>query len=139
MGGKGKAARSSGRCAIRRRSAEAGRVRSDMPASAALANDPEHHLFRALEAWVEKGRPPDHLVAARYVDDQPKQGVSDRTCPRRLRSRTILSIIYSGRWKHGWKREGRPIIWSLRDTSTISRSRACQIGHARVGCARERS
>ncbi len=51
--------------------------------SPALRDDPVHDVSRALEAWVEQRRPPDHLVAARFRDDLPANGVAftRRLCP----------------------------------------------------------
>lgn len=46
----------------------------------ALANDPEHDVVSALERWVEMGVPPRRIVAAKYVNDNPAQGVA-RTRP----------------------------------------------------------
>lgn len=42
----------------------------------ALRNDADHHILRALEAWVEKGRRPERIVAAKYVNDEPQRGVA---------------------------------------------------------------
>lgn len=47
-----------------------------LPMSTAVSNDAEHDVRRALEAWVEQDKAPDRLVAARYVDDRPEQGVA---------------------------------------------------------------
>jgi hypothetical protein len=41
-----------------------------------LVNDPAHNIQRALESWVERGRKPDRIIAAKYVDDDPKKGVA---------------------------------------------------------------
>lgn len=38
--------------------------------------DAEHDLVSALEAWVEKGRAPQHIVATKYVDDTPAKGIT---------------------------------------------------------------
>jgi feruloyl esterase len=35
-----------------------------------LRPDPRHDVRAALEAWVEQGRAPDALVAAKYADDR---------------------------------------------------------------------
>ncbi|HEY6271818.1 MAG TPA: tannase/feruloyl esterase family alpha/beta hydrolase [Terriglobales bacterium] len=38
--------------------------------------DPQHNIYSALELWVEKGTPPERLVATKYVNDMnPAQGV----------------------------------------------------------------
>jgi feruloyl esterase len=42
----------------------------------ALRDDPDHDIRRALEAWVERGRAPDRIIAAKYVNDNPSQGVA---------------------------------------------------------------
>lgn len=42
----------------------------------ALKNDNKHDVVRALEAWVEDGVAPDRIIAAKYVNDQPPQGVA---------------------------------------------------------------
>jgi len=36
----------------------------------AAANDPEHDIRLALEAWVEKGAVPDKIIAAKLVNDE---------------------------------------------------------------------
>jgi feruloyl esterase len=41
-----------------------------------LRDDPVHDARRALEAWVENGRAPTRLVAAKYINDDPAQGVA---------------------------------------------------------------
>ena len=41
-----------------------------------LREDAEHDLRRALEAWVERGIAPRRVVAAKYVNDDPTQGVA---------------------------------------------------------------
>jgi len=40
------------------------------------AQDPDHNIFAALENWVEKGTPPDRIVATKYNEDNPGKGVS---------------------------------------------------------------
>jgi hypothetical protein len=45
----------------------------------ALYDDARHDIRRALEAWVERGIAPDRLVAAKYVNDDPAQGVAMTT------------------------------------------------------------
>ena len=46
------------------------------PVAPALRPDRDHDIRRALEAWVEQGRAPERLTAARYVDDDPSRGVA---------------------------------------------------------------
>lgn len=41
-----------------------------------LRADPEHDVRLALEAWVESGRAPEAVVAARYVAGDPARGVA---------------------------------------------------------------
>jgi feruloyl esterase len=41
-----------------------------------LVADPEHDIRLALEAWVEQGRAPETVVAAKYVDGDPARGVA---------------------------------------------------------------
>jgi Tannase and feruloyl esterase len=36
--------------------------------------DPEHDIFMALQSWVEKGLAPEHIVATKYVEDDPSKG-----------------------------------------------------------------
>ena len=40
-----------------------------------LKDDAHHSIVRALEAWVEKGKAPDHIIATKYRDDKPDAGV----------------------------------------------------------------
>ncbi len=40
-----------------------------------LQDDPEHSIARAMEAWVEKGIAPEKLIAAKYTNDNPDEGV----------------------------------------------------------------
>lgn len=51
-----------------------------LPQATPLSNAPEHDILSALERWVEKGVAPERIVAAKYVADQPAQGVQ-RTRP----------------------------------------------------------
>jgi len=48
-----------------------------------LVDDEAHDARRALETWVEHGRAPLSLVAAKYVNDDPAQGVAKTAvlCP----------------------------------------------------------
>jgi len=47
---------------------------------AALKDDPEHDIMRALVRWVEEGVAPAKIIAAKFVNDDPEQGVA-RTRP----------------------------------------------------------
>ena len=38
--------------------------------------DAEHDLLKALELWVEQGRAPDKIIATKYVNDDPLQGIA---------------------------------------------------------------
>jgi hypothetical protein len=40
-----------------------------------LSNAPEHDVLSALERWVEKEIPPKRIVAVKYVNDNPADGV----------------------------------------------------------------
>jgi feruloyl esterase len=42
--------------------------------------DPEHDITKALERWVERGTAPRMIIATKYVDDKPDQGI-ERTHP----------------------------------------------------------
>ncbi|MGH8237440.1 MAG: tannase/feruloyl esterase family alpha/beta hydrolase, partial [Steroidobacteraceae bacterium] len=48
-----------------------------------LSEDAEHDMRRALEAWVERGIAPRKIIAAKYVNDDPMQGVASTRvlCP----------------------------------------------------------
>ncbi len=46
------------------------------PTTPALKNDREHHVLRALEAWVEEGLTPEKLIAAKYIDNDAEQGAA---------------------------------------------------------------
>lgn len=59
-----------------------------------LAIDRQHDVLSAMEAWVEQGVAPDRIVAAKYVNDDPAQGV--------LRTRPLCSYPQSAQWTgHG--------------------------------------
>jgi feruloyl esterase len=45
-----------------------------------LSDSPEHDVLSALERWVEKGIPPTRIVAVKYVNNNPADGV-ERTRP----------------------------------------------------------
>jgi len=47
--------------------------------------DPEHDMLSALEAWVERGRPPASLVAAKVEDGKVVR--TRRLCPYPLQAR----------------------------------------------------
>jgi len=47
---------------------------------AALKNDAEHDILLALVRWVEEGIAPEQIIAAKFTDDDPAQGVA-RTRP----------------------------------------------------------
>jgi hypothetical protein len=49
-------------------------------APAPLKHDPDHDMLSALVRWVEHGVAPDRIIAARYFNDDPAQGVA-RTRP----------------------------------------------------------
>ena len=42
----------------------------------AAAGDADHDLSLALERWVEKGIPPDKLIATKFADDKPEKGAA---------------------------------------------------------------
>jgi Tannase and feruloyl esterase len=48
-----------------------------------VVDDATHDARRALEAWVELDRAPQHLLAAKYVNDDPAQGIAKTAtlCP----------------------------------------------------------
>jgi feruloyl esterase len=50
---------------------------------AAVSSDPQHDVVSALEAWVEKGTAPDKLIASKFTNDDPKQGIAMQrpVCP----------------------------------------------------------
>lgn len=41
----------------------------------AYSQDPRHDIVSALEAWVERGKAPDFLIATKYVNNDSMQGV----------------------------------------------------------------
>jgi feruloyl esterase len=49
----------------------------------AVSSDPQHDVVSALEAWVEKGTAPDKLIASKFTNDDPKQGIAMQrpVCP----------------------------------------------------------
>jgi pimeloyl-ACP methyl ester carboxylesterase len=38
--------------------------------------DPQHDVFQALINWVEFGNPPDQIIATKYVNDTPADGIA---------------------------------------------------------------
>jgi feruloyl esterase len=48
-----------------------------------VKNDADHHISRALEAWVERGIAPDKIIATKYVDENPAKGtqITRPICP----------------------------------------------------------
>jgi tannase/feruloyl esterase len=42
----------------------------------APANDAQHDVLTALEQWVEKGIAPDQIIATKFVNDDPTQGIA---------------------------------------------------------------
>ncbi|WP_108830572.1 tannase/feruloyl esterase family alpha/beta hydrolase, partial [Xanthomonas fragariae] len=55
-----------------------------------LANDRPHDVLSAMEAWVEQSIAPDRIVAAKYVKDDPAQGV--------VRTRPLCPYPQSAKW-----------------------------------------
>ena len=51
-----------------------------LPQAQPLSNSPEHDILSALERWVEEGVAPERIVAVKYVNDAPAQGIA-RTRP----------------------------------------------------------
>lgn len=43
---------------------------------ATVPADPQHDIFQALINWVEFGQAPDQIIATKFVNDNPAQGVS---------------------------------------------------------------
>jgi feruloyl esterase len=56
------------------------------PVAPALRPDRDHDIRRALEAWVEHGRAPERLIAAKYVGDDPHQGIAATRTLRAFRA-----------------------------------------------------
>jgi len=52
----------------------------NLPQAQPLSASPEHDILSALERWVEDGDAPERIVAVKYVNDAPAQGVA-RTRP----------------------------------------------------------
>ena len=51
-----------------------------LPQAQPLSNAPEHDILSALERWVEEGTAPERIVAVKYVNNVPAQGIA-RTRP----------------------------------------------------------
>ena len=49
--------------------------------------DPEHDMLLALQRWVEEGVAPEHIIATKYVGDDPAKGVARSSRSVRGRSR----------------------------------------------------
>ena len=58
-----------------------------------LSNSPKHDILSALEHWVEEGVAPEKIIAVKYVNDQPAQGIA-RTRPLCLYPKVA---VYKGR------------------------------------------
>jgi feruloyl esterase len=63
-----------------------------LPQATPLSNAPEHDILSALERWVEKGVAPKRIVAVKYLNNQPTQGI-ERTRPLCVYPRTA---VYTG-------------------------------------------
>jgi len=50
---------------------------------ASVSRDPEHDIVSALEAWVERGVAPRRLIATKFNNNSPAQGIQLQrpTCP----------------------------------------------------------
>jgi hypothetical protein len=63
-----------------------------LPQATPLNQAPENDILSALERWVEQGVPPERIVAVKYVNDQPAQGI--------LRTRPLcaypMTAVYRG-------------------------------------------
>ena len=46
-----------------------------LPQARPLDPSAQNDILSALERWVEEGVPPKRIVAVKYVNDQPSQGV----------------------------------------------------------------
>lgn len=46
-----------------------------LPQAQPLSSSPEHDALSALERWVEEGEAPERIVAVKYVNDVPAQGI----------------------------------------------------------------
>jgi len=52
-----------------------GQTNSGTPPPPPLVQDAAHDMVRALVRWVEQGIAPDKIIATKYVNDDPAQGV----------------------------------------------------------------
>lgn len=52
-----------------------GQTNSGTPPPPALVQDAAHDMVRALVRWVEQGIAPDKIIATKYVNNDPAQGV----------------------------------------------------------------
>jgi feruloyl esterase len=52
--------------------------------------DPQHDIFMALQSWVEKGVAPEHIVATKYVEDDPSKG--------KAMSRPVCAYPQQAKW-----------------------------------------
>jgi hypothetical protein len=57
-----------------------------------INNDPRYDIFAALVRWVERDRAPNRIIATKYVNDDPAQGV-ERTRPLCVYPKTA---VYDG-------------------------------------------
>ena len=46
------------------------------PNNLGAPEDAQHDVFLALRQWVEKGQPPERIIATKYVSDNPANGVA---------------------------------------------------------------
>ena len=51
-------------------------VSGDVVVTDPPSNDAHHHALTALIAWVERGVAPERIIATKYVNDQPSQGIA---------------------------------------------------------------
>src|SRR5204863_519135 len=70
-----------------------GATPSSTQRSSALSNAPQHDILSALERWVEDGVAPERIVAVKYVNDVPAQGIA-RTRPLCVYPK---AAVYKGR------------------------------------------
>ena len=63
-----------------------------LPQATPLSNAPDNDILSALERWVEHDAAPERIVAVKYVNDQPSQGI--------LRTRPLCAFpkvaVYKG-------------------------------------------
>ena len=46
-----------------------------LPPMPSPKNERSHHIARALEAWVEDGVTPKKIIATKYVNNKPEEGI----------------------------------------------------------------